>query len=61
MMVYPWEFGGGIITLMLEHDDISSLNHVPDRLLILGRLWWDETIPTAVTGPYNQGYTTTCL
>ncbi|KAI3833477.1 hypothetical protein MKW92_042801 [Papaver armeniacum] len=61
MMVYPWEVGGGRITLVLEHDDISSLNNVPDRLLVLGRLWWDETIPTAVTDSFNQSNTTTCL
>ncbi|KAI3870068.1 hypothetical protein MKX03_017938 [Papaver bracteatum] len=61
MMVYPWEVGGGRISLVLEHDGISSRNNVPDRLLVLGRLWWDEIIPMAVPGPYNQGNTTNCL
>ncbi|KAI3870073.1 hypothetical protein MKX03_017943 [Papaver bracteatum] len=53
---------------MLEHDNISSLNKVPDRLLVLGRIWWDETIPMAVIGLHYQkfdfllaGHTTTCL
>ncbi|KAI3891124.1 hypothetical protein MKW98_007429 [Papaver atlanticum] len=61
MYSFPWEVGGGSITLMLEHDDISSLNHIPDRFLVLGRLWWDETIPMAVIGLHYQGHTTTCL
>ncbi|KAI3891117.1 hypothetical protein MKW98_007422 [Papaver atlanticum] len=60
MNYFPWEAGGGSNNLLYtKHDCISSQNHImyffPDLLPVLGRLWWDETIPTVVTRATQSG------